>query len=136
MQVVEHLEPDYLVRLLQTAFYKLRPGARVVLETINPTCWVAFFESYIRDLTHVRPIHPETLQFLVQASGFAAADIVYSAPVAESARLQLVPPRAVRFGEPTADPFDELVTAFNRNVERLNERLFTYQDYAAIARRP
>ena len=35
-QVVEHLQPDYLVRLLDVAGRKLRPGARIVLETINP----------------------------------------------------------------------------------------------------
>ena len=46
------------------------PAARIVLETLNPACWVAFFESYIRDITHVWPLHPETLQFLVVASGF------------------------------------------------------------------
>src|SRR5258705_4563374 len=59
-QVVEHLEPRYLAQLLDAAFEKLRPGAPIVLETINPACWFAFFESYIRDLTHVRPVHPDT----------------------------------------------------------------------------
>ena len=85
--MVEHLEPGYLQKFLQTAFYKLRPGSMMVLETINPACWVAFFESYIRDLTHVRPIHPETLQYLLHASGFSSANIVYRAPIAEEARL-------------------------------------------------
>ena len=37
-----------------------------MLETINPACWLAFFSSYIRDFTHVRPVHPETLQYLLQ----------------------------------------------------------------------
>src|SRR6185436_13708059 len=41
-QVVEHLEPRYLARLLDAAFEKLRPGAPIVLETINPACWFAF----------------------------------------------------------------------------------------------
>jgi O-antigen chain-terminating methyltransferase len=136
VQVVEHLEPDYLVRLLQTAFYKLRPGARIVLETINPACWVAFFESYIRDLTHVRPLHPETLQYLLQASGFAGVEIAYRSPVAD--KLQSVTPAPEHFGVDTGAPdrLLELVAAFNRNVERLNDRMFTYQDYAAIGRRP
>ena len=69
-QVVEHLEPERLLRLLDVAFSKLRPGSRIVLETINPACWAAFFHSYIRDLTHVRPIHPETLKYVLQATGF------------------------------------------------------------------
>ena len=49
------------------------PGGRLVLETINPACWVAFFDSYIRDITHVWPLHPETLKYLVMASGFPTA---------------------------------------------------------------
>jgi O-antigen chain-terminating methyltransferase len=137
IQVVEHLEPAYLQQFVQAAFYKLRPGATMVLETINPACWVAFFESYIRDLTHVRPIHPETLQYLLHASGFSSANIVYRAPIAEEARLQKVAPSVERFAEGGAsDRVAELATAFNRNMDRLNSYLFTFQDYAAVARRP
>jgi len=136
VQVVEHLDPDYLTRLLQTAFYKLRPGSRLVLETINPACWVAFFESYLRDLTHVRPIHPDTLQYLLHASGFGQAEIVYRSPIAEDAKLERVTPRTQHFGEAAADPLTELSGAFNRNMDRLNARMFTFQDYAVIARRP
>jgi SAM-dependent methyltransferase len=129
VQVVEHLQPDYLVRLLETSFHKLRPGSTIALETINPTCWVAFFESYIRDLTHVRPVHPETLQYLMLASGFNRVDIAYRSPVGD--KLQAV--AAPRGG--AGEPLDELIAAFNRNVERLNARMFTYLDFAAIGRR-
>jgi SAM-dependent methyltransferase len=136
VQVIEHLEPGYLGAVLQAAFDKLRPGAPIVLETINPACWVAFFESYIRDLTHVRPVHPETLQYLLHASGFSGVEIVFRAPIAEEARLERVSPRAehVGFAAPH-DPVTELVGAFNRNMDRLNARMFTFQDYAAIGRR-
>src|SRR5262249_24068450 len=61
IQVVEHFEPAYLVRFLDAAYQKLRGGAPLVLETINPACWMAFFETFIRDPTHERPLHPETL---------------------------------------------------------------------------
>ena len=87
-QVVEHLEPAYLTRLLEAAFDALRPGAPIVLETINPACWFAFFESYIRDITHVRPLHPDTLKFLLIASGFQQIDIRYRAPYPEHEKLQ------------------------------------------------
>lgn len=135
VQVIEHLKPAYLSQFLQTAFFKLRPGAPLILETINPACWVAFFESYIRDLTHEQPIHPETLQYMLQASGFASVDVVYRSPIAEGGRLQRVTPRPEHFGE-AADPVTELVSTFNHNVDRLNSRLFSFQDYAAIARVP
>jgi len=135
-QVVEHLEPDRLIRLLDVAFSKLRPGSRIVLETINPACWAAFFDSYIRDLTHVRPVHPETLKYLLQASGFQAVDIRYRAPYPETARLQ---PIAMPAPEPDAPAGEwtqaDLAETFNANVEKLNARLFTHRDYAAVATR-
>ena len=135
VQVIEHLAPDYLGEFLDTALHKLRPGAPVVLETINPACWVAFFESYIRDLTHVRPIHPETLRYLLLASGFHRVELVYRSPVAD--KLRAVHALPVHAGEDSAGgALSELVAAFNANVERLNARMFSYLDYAVIARRP
>jgi SAM-dependent methyltransferase len=123
-QVVEHLEPGYLMRLLEAAYHKLRPGSKIVLETINPACWFAFFSSYIRDITHVKPLHPDTLQYLVGASGFQKVTIRYSAPFPDEYKLQSV-----------ADAENGLQTAFNENVRRLNSLLFTYLDYAAIGER-
>jgi SAM-dependent methyltransferase len=126
-QVVEHLEPRYLTGLLDLAFDKLRPGAPIILETINPACWFAFFESYIRDITHVRPIHPDTLTYLLVASGFQHVDVRYRAPYPEHDKLQTIAPQA---------SLGDTVDTLNANVERLNGLLFTWLDYAAIGRRP
>jgi SAM-dependent methyltransferase len=129
-QVVEHLQPAYLLRFLELAFHKLRPGGRLVLETLNPACWVAFFESYIRDITHAWPLHPETLKYLVLASGFTAASIEYRSPVPAQDRLQ---PIAVPEGADAR--LADLADTFNANVEKLNARMFTYLDYAIVARK-
>jgi SAM-dependent methyltransferase len=129
-QVVEHLEPAYLLRFLELAFHKLRPGGRLVLETLNPACWVAFFESYIRDITHVWPLHPDTLKYLVLASGFTRADIEYRSPVPQQDKLQ---PIAVPAGG--APVLSDLADAFNANVEKLNSRIFTFLDYAVVGTR-
>jgi SAM-dependent methyltransferase len=126
-QVVEHLEPAYLTRLLEAAFEALRPGAPIVLETINPACWFAFFESYIRDITHVRPLHPDTLKFLLIASGFQQIEISYRVPYPEHEKLQPLPQSEV---------LGDSVNTLNANVEKINRLLFTYLDYAAVARRP
>ena len=123
-QVVEHLRPDYLLRFLELAHHKLRPGAPIVLETLNPACWVAFFESYIRDITHAWPLHPETLRYLVLASGFTSARIEFRSPVPPQDRLQ---PIAAHDAAPA-----DLVEAFNGNVEKLNARIFTFMDYAIV----
>lgn len=127
-QVVEHLPPDYLTRLLEVAGHKLRPGGRIVLETINPACWLAFFESYIRDLSHVRPIHPETLQYLLRVSGFHDVSIAFKSPVAESEKMQPLGAAGAQADPAVAD----LVETFNENMAKINARLFTFQDYAAI----
>jgi SAM-dependent methyltransferase len=122
-QVVEHLEPDYLMRFIETAYHKLRPGSKIVLETINPACWFAFFSSYIRDITHVRPLHPDTLQYLLRASGFQQVTARFSAPYPNESKLQRVPGGS------------DLEVAFNDNVTKLNALMFTYLDYAAIGER-
>jgi SAM-dependent methyltransferase len=126
-QVVEHLQPGYLLQFLELAFHKLRPGGRLVLETLNPACWVAFFDSYIRDITHVGPLHPVTLKYLVVASGFTTASVEFRSPVAEEDRLQGI---ALPAGVPP--DLSDLAEAFNANVEKLNARMFTYLDYAIV----
>ena len=129
IQVVEHLEPDYLIRALDVAYHKLRPGSLIVLETINPACWFAFFASYVRDLTHVRPLHPETLTYLLTASGFMRVRAEYHSPYPEADKLQKVAPAG-------SDPLQaDLADTVNGNTERLNALLFTYMDYAAIGER-
>jgi O-antigen chain-terminating methyltransferase len=91
---------------------------------------MAFFETYIRDLTHVRPLHPDTLRYLVQATGFASVNIEYRAPVTEADRLERVSTPAA------ADPATAAIAAaVNAHADKLNARLFSSMDYAIIARR-
>jgi O-antigen chain-terminating methyltransferase len=132
IQVVEHFEPAYLVRFLETAYQKMKPGAPLVLETLNPACWMAFFECYIRDLTHERPLHPDTLRYLVSASGFTQVDVQYRQPVRDADRLERV--------ALTADPVPRadvavLAAALNAHADKLNGRLFSTMDYAVVAKR-
>ena len=126
-QVVEHLQPGYLIRLLESAFAKLQPGAPIVLETINPACWFAFFSSYIRDITHVQPLHPDTLKYLLVAAGFQRVEIRYRTPYPEQHKLQPVAVMA---------PHIEWAATLNENADKLNRLLFTHLDYAAIGYRP
>ncbi|MBI3491200.1 MAG: hypothetical protein HY047_05370 [Acidobacteria bacterium] len=131
---VEHLEPSYLMRLLDVARQKLTPGAVVVIETINPACWLAFFSSYVRDLTHVRPIHPETLQFLLRAHGFERVSIRYTAPAPDHVRMRPVElsPELQRSTDPTARALVDIMHTLNTNATILNGLLFSYFDYAVI----
>jgi O-antigen chain-terminating methyltransferase len=125
-QVAEHLPPPVLGALLREAHRALRPGGLLVLETVNAASALAFLEVYIRDLTHERPLHPETLRFLAAAAGFTEARVEMRSPVAADVRLALLPSGAL---PPPA------TRVLNENAERLNALLFAPLDYALVARR-
>lgn len=134
-QVVEHLTPEYLLAFLDQAHRVLRPQAPIVLETINVACWYAFFQSYIRDITHARPLHPETLKYLVVASGFAGVEVDFRVPVPDADRLQR-PPEIV--WRPTGEDREAIVTlarTVDENFDVLNRLMFTSLDYAVIGKR-
>jgi O-antigen chain-terminating methyltransferase len=82
-------------------------------------------------MTHVRPIHPETLQYLLRVSGCSEVQLRVSSPVPPEHRLQ-----------PADVPVDSdpdlaaLATRVNETIDRLNALMFSFQDYAAIATRP
>ena len=135
-QVVEHLEATYLQRLLDEAHRTLRPDSRIVVETLNPACWMAFFSAYVRDITHRHPVHPETLSYLLRASGFVDIEIVYRSPLPEAAKLQRVAVDPTMRDTPVGAAVVELAAAFNQHADRLNGLMFAEQDYAAIGRRP
>ena len=130
IQVVEHFAPDYLARFLEAAYHAMIPGAPLVLETINPSCWMAFFETYIRDLTHKQPLHPETLRHLVASSGFSNVDVQFRAPVSEDDRLARIE-QLEGLGPGVAT----VVDAVNDHAQKLNRRLFSSMDYVVIGRR-
>ena len=135
-QVVEHLEAEYLMRMLAEAQRVLRPGSRIVLETINPASWTAFFSAFVRDITHRHPLHPDTLSYLLRASGFVDVEIVYGSPVPAEAQLQRAGVDVTLADTPAGAAVCALAETFNRHVDRLNGLIFAEQDYAAIARRP
>ncbi|MEK7214273.1 MAG: class I SAM-dependent methyltransferase, partial [Chloroflexota bacterium] len=128
-QTVEHLAPGDIARLVSLAFRKLAPGGSMVLETINPTCLTALAATYTLDLTHRQPVHPETAAFLARSAGFPEVEVRYLSPVPDHLRLQLLPPIDPL---PGSEPWR---STLNANVQRLNDVLFGYQDYAVIARK-
>jgi SAM-dependent methyltransferase len=104
-QLVEHLPPPALFRLLELAARKLRPGGLLVAETINPLSPLAL-RSYFADLTHAQPLVPETLVLLAKQAGFRDVQTRF-----------LNAPRHVEDVD-----------------ERIREILFAPLDYAIVAR--
>ena len=121
-QVIEHLPPDYLMKLLDAAYARLKEGAPILLETVNISSAFAFLQVYTKDLTHRTPIHPDTLKFMVNACGFRDPEVLFTSPVPAPARLKLFP-----------QPADEWQAVFNQNMEKLNRLLFDPQEYAVLA---
>jgi O-antigen chain-terminating methyltransferase len=122
-QLVEHLPPRLLSPFLEGCHRALRPGGKLVLETVNPRSLVALVEAFYRDLSHEKPLHPETLDFALRAAGFREVTTRYSSPVPERARL--LPMTEAEAGKGAS--------TLNQNFEKLNAFLFGDQDYAAIA---
>ena len=86
--VIEHLQNDYFETLLRIAFQKTSPGGFLFLETPNPFCFESLSFFYT-DSTHVRPIQPFQLAFLVESVGFVGTRAHFSAPV-PATRVQAV----------------------------------------------
>ena len=78
------------------------------------------------DLTHIRPIHPETMKFVLESTGFQDVELKFSGPVEA---LMRIPPL------PGSDADGGTMQEFNRGVERLNDLLYGCQDYAVIGRK-
>jgi SAM-dependent methyltransferase len=128
-QVVEHLEPRYLIHLLSLCYQKLKPESNIIIETVNPLSFYSFANFYI-DMSHKRPVHPETLQYLMSATGFRECETKFFSPVADEGKLQKIQDTPKLRGSTKKN-----VALYNHNVDILNSLLFGAQDYAVIAKK-
>jgi O-antigen chain-terminating methyltransferase len=87
IQVIEHLEWDYLEEFIELAYQRLSPGGIIILETPNPAAPRVFNNFYL-DYTHKRPIPRELAAFLLLRAGFRDLEWVYSSPFHTSPRLE------------------------------------------------
>ena len=79
IQVVEHLEFDYLYKFIHLAYRQIMQGGVIILETLNPLL-TKNLKYFYTDLTHKRPIPPDSLVFLCEFAGFKDVKIRYSLP--------------------------------------------------------
>lgn len=117
-QVIEHMTAAEALEFVQLAFRKMMHGSRIVIETVNPTSVFALTE-FFRDPTHAKPVHPNTLRFMLESAGFVSVRIQYC-------------------NEPTGEKLEEIksddasVAGINRSFQKLNRLLWGPMDYAAI----
>lgn len=84
-QVIEHLAPDALLRLLGEAHRVLRPDGVMVLETVNPYS-IQAFKVFWTDVTHRNPIYPEALLVYCAEAGFGQAQVMFPNGTGELAK--------------------------------------------------
>lgn len=121
--LVEQLSTGYLVSLLDAIRRKASHEAVLVIETINPESMPVLTRWFWLDPTHVRLVHPETLQYFMEQAGFAVQTVQFRRPVPDDERL---PPLAL-----SSVPADELAS-YNDAVARVNSRLFAPLDYFVV----
>jgi 2-polyprenyl-3-methyl-5-hydroxy-6-metoxy-1,4-benzoquinol methylase len=128
-QVVEHVEPEYLMRMLDLCYRKLTVGSTIIVETVNPLSFFSFANFYI-DMSHKRPLHPETMRFLMNVAGFREVETHFLAHVPDELRL-----KEIKIDSGTEERDIKVLNTHNHNIEILNNVLFGAQDYAIIGRK-
>ena len=117
--LAEHLPLDVLTELLERAFVAMAPGGRLLLETPNPSNLIVGASNFYLDPTHLRPLHPDLLGFLVESAGFVDVEIRHLHPLRELEHRPKVD-----------DP--ELADL----LDYVRWSMFGPQDYAVLATRP
>ena len=119
--VAEHLPIEALVELIDLSVRALKPGGLLVLETPNPDNLIVGASTFYIDPTHVRPLNPDFLAFLVGARGLSDVEVRYKHPVSD--------------GVPTPDRDRPWAADLIAVVEALNHWIFGAGDYAVLGRR-
>jgi O-antigen chain-terminating methyltransferase len=79
----EHLPLAALITFVERAVAALRPGGVLLLETPNPTNVVVGAAAFWMDPTHVRPLHPLLLSFILEQAGLEEVALDYLHPAEE-----------------------------------------------------
>jgi 2-polyprenyl-3-methyl-5-hydroxy-6-metoxy-1,4-benzoquinol methylase len=125
-QVIEHLSTPQAASLLARVYEKLNVGGVFAVETLNPESLPVLTRWFWLDPTHVRLVHPETLKFLLESTGFRVLTCEFRQPISESEQI----PRLDLPGVPAAE-----LEAFNDAIARLNRALYGPLDYFVIGTR-
>ncbi len=128
IQVIEHLPVSALKELMQLCCAKTVTGGRVVFETVNTSSVTALCQNYYRDPTHVQPLHPDTICYLMELAGLRVLDLKELSPFPQEAILQPLPKQVL----PSAK-WAGLADLLNHNFTQLNRLLYGFQDYCVIA---
>lgn len=74
-QVIEHLPPGMVWKLVEACGRALRRGGVIVFETPNPECLAIFSTHFYLDPSHTRPVPPALLCFYLEEAGFGRLEV-------------------------------------------------------------
>ena len=123
-QVVEHLKDYQIIDLCSTAFEKMESGSYLVIETPNPTSLAIYTHAFYVDPSHVKPVHPLTMEYFLQKAGFKDIKIIYT----DTSKINRNIPALRGEGIENLDEFNDVMSD-------VSSTLFGSQDYAIIARK-
>jgi len=109
--IIEHLPFPVLHEFVRHTYRVLKPGGIAIFETPNPRNVLVSTLNFRLDPTHINPINPDFIQFLLEQSGFGKVHLDFLSPY----------PTEFHVGN-TDDPF----------ARRFNELFYGPQDFAVI----
>lgn len=109
--VVEHLPFAALLQLMDECFRVLRPNGCVIFETPNPENLIVATNNFYSDPSHLSPIPPALLTFVMETRGFTNIEVK---------RLH---------------PLENVPAIEDTFVRDITERLYGPADYAVIAQK-
>jgi len=85
--LIEHLDFDTRVALFDESVRVLKSGGVAIFETPNPRNFLVGSCNFWSDPTHIRPLYPETHQFLMEYRGFCKVELLFLHPHEANQRL-------------------------------------------------
>ena len=74
--VVEHISFEDLQKWTKEALRALKPGGLLIYETPNPENILVATHNFYLDPTHIKPVPPELLSFIVEHAGFHRVKVI------------------------------------------------------------
>jgi|GEM_PF-708506 len=76
IHIIEHFDTEHQIELIDRAFAALAPNGLLIIETPNPENILTGSCNFYLDPTHLKPLPPMLLEFLVNARGFGDVKIM------------------------------------------------------------
>ena len=111
MHIIEHIPFKRLIALFDEVLRVLKPGGVAIFETPNPENLIVGACNFYYDPTHLNPLPPEPMRFVLEARGFGSIEIMRLHPNS-----------------------DAMIKEGSAQVQAaINEMMFGPQDYALVA---